>query len=73
MDTLGPLIPGVVGAGAFDVVIPSGVGELVLMSNRYTAVAQRDGKWFIALCCEGREADSQGQTRKACMIKYRLI
>ncbi len=33
------------------------------MRNRYTALVQRDGKWFIALCPEVPEANGQGKTR----------
>ena len=34
------------------------------MRNRYTAVVQRDGKWFIAFCPEVPEANGQGKTRE---------
>lgn len=37
------------------------------MRNRYTAVIQRDGKWFIAFCPEIPEANGQGKTREACL------
>jgi predicted RNase H-like HicB family nuclease len=37
------------------------------MRNRYTAVIQRDGKWFIAFCPEVPEANGQGKTREACL------
>ena len=37
------------------------------MRNRYTAVVQRDGKWFIAFCPEVTEANGQGKTREACL------
>ena len=37
------------------------------MRNRYTAVVQRDGKWFIAFCPEVPEANGQGKTREACL------
>ena len=34
--------------------------------NQYTAVVQRDGKWFIAFCPEVPEANGQGKTREQC-------
>jgi predicted RNase H-like HicB family nuclease len=34
------------------------------MRNRYTAVVQRDGKWFTAFCPEVPEANGQGKTRE---------
>ncbi len=37
------------------------------MRNRYTAVVQRDGKWFIASCPEVPEANGQGKTREECL------
>jgi len=37
------------------------------MRNRYTAVIQRDGKWFIAFCPEVPEANGQGKTREECL------
>jgi predicted RNase H-like HicB family nuclease len=37
------------------------------MRNRYTALVQRDGKWFIALCPEVPEANGQGKTREECL------
>ena len=37
------------------------------MRNRYTAVIQRDGKWFIALCPEVPEANGHGKTREECL------
>ncbi|HTG45016.1 MAG TPA: type II toxin-antitoxin system HicB family antitoxin [Verrucomicrobiae bacterium] len=37
------------------------------MRNRYTAVIQRDGKWFIAFCPEVAEANGQGKTRQECL------
>jgi len=35
--------------------------------NRYTAILQRDGKWFIAFCPEVPEANGQGKTREECL------
>ena len=37
------------------------------MRNRYTAVLQRDGKWFIGFCPEVPEANGQGKTRERCL------
>jgi predicted RNase H-like HicB family nuclease len=37
------------------------------MRNRYTAVIERDGKWFIAFCPEVPEANGQGKTREECL------
>jgi predicted RNase H-like HicB family nuclease len=37
------------------------------MRNHYTAVVQRDGKWFTASCPEVPEANGQGKTRTECL------
>lgn len=37
------------------------------MRNCYTAIIQRDGKWFIASCPEVPEANGQGKTREECL------
>ena len=37
------------------------------MRNRYTAVVQRDGKWFTAFCPEVPGANGQGKTREKCL------
>ena len=37
------------------------------MRNRYTALVQRDGKWFTACCPEVPEANGQGKTRAECL------
>ena len=37
------------------------------MRNRYTAVVQRDGKWFIAFCPEVPGANGQGRTKTQCL------
>ena len=37
------------------------------MRNRYTAIVQRDGKWFIAVCPEVPEANGQGKSRAQCL------
>jgi predicted RNase H-like HicB family nuclease len=39
----------------------------VAMRNRYSAVLQRDGKWFTAFCPEVPEANGQGKTREECL------
>ena len=41
--------------------------SLLCMRNQYTAVVQRDGKWFIAFCPEVPEANGQGKTREQCL------
>ncbi len=35
--------------------------------RRFTALVQRDGKWFIAFCPEVPGANGQGRTRGACL------
>jgi len=37
------------------------------MRNRYSAIVQRDGKWFVAFCPEVPEANGQGKTREECL------
>ena len=37
------------------------------MRNRYTAVVQRDGKWFTAFCPEMPGANGQGRTKTDCL------
>ncbi len=37
------------------------------MRSRYTAVVQRDGKWFTAFCPEVPGANGQGRTKAACL------
>ncbi|MCZ7638923.1 MAG: type II toxin-antitoxin system HicB family antitoxin [Verrucomicrobia bacterium] len=37
------------------------------MRNRYSAIVQRDGKWFVAFCSEVPEANGQGKTREECL------
>jgi predicted RNase H-like HicB family nuclease len=37
------------------------------MRNRYTAIIQRDGKWFTSYCAEIPEANGQGKTREDCL------
>jgi predicted RNase H-like HicB family nuclease len=40
------------------------VGKEVLMTNEFTAVIERDGKWYIAYCPEIPGANGQGKTKK---------
>jgi predicted RNase H-like HicB family nuclease len=37
------------------------------MHNEFTAVVERDGKWFIAYCPEIPGANGQGKTKAACL------
>ena len=37
------------------------------MRNCYSAIIQRDGKWFVAFCPEVPEANGQGKTRQECL------
>ena len=37
------------------------------MRKRYTAVVQRDGKWFTAFCPEVPGANGQGRTKTECL------
>jgi predicted RNase H-like HicB family nuclease len=37
------------------------------MHNEFTAVVERDGKWFIAYCPEIPGANGQGRTKKKCL------
>lgn len=37
------------------------------MRNEFTAIVERDGKWFIAYCPEIPGASGQGKTRKDCL------
>lgn len=34
------------------------------MTNEFTAVVERDGKWFIAYCAEIPGANGQGRTKE---------
>jgi predicted RNase H-like HicB family nuclease len=36
------------------------------MRNEFTAITERDGKWFIAYCPEIAGANGQGHTLKEC-------
>jgi predicted RNase H-like HicB family nuclease len=37
------------------------------MHNEFTAIVERDGKWFIAYCPEMPGANGQGKTKAACL------
>jgi predicted RNase H-like HicB family nuclease len=37
------------------------------MHNEFTAIVERDGKWFIAYCPEVPGANGQGRTKAACL------
>ena len=40
------------------------IGEVHPMSNEFTAVVERDGKWWIAYCPEVPGANGQGRTKQ---------
>jgi predicted RNase H-like HicB family nuclease len=37
------------------------------MHNEFTAIIERDGKWWIAYCPEVPGANGQGRTKKECL------
>ena len=37
------------------------------MHNEFTAVVERDGKWFVAYCQEIPGANGQGKTKAECL------
>ena len=37
------------------------------MHNEFTAIIEREGKWFIAYCPEIPGANGQGRTKKECL------
>ena len=37
------------------------------MRNEFTAIIEREGKWFIAYCQEIPAANGQGRTKKECL------
>ena len=37
------------------------------MHNEFSAIVERDGKWFIAYCPEVPGANGQGRTKAACL------
>jgi predicted RNase H-like HicB family nuclease len=41
------------------------------MQNEFTAIVERDGKWFIAYCPEIPGANGQGHTKEECLASLR--
>ncbi len=39
-----------------------------MVSNKYTAVIERDGEWYIACCPEVPGANGQGRTVEECRV-----
>lgn len=37
------------------------------MHNEFTAIIEKDGKWYIAYCAEIPGANGQGKTKKECL------
>lgn len=37
------------------------------MRNEFTAIVEREGKWFVAYCPEIPGANGQGKTKKECL------
>jgi predicted RNase H-like HicB family nuclease len=37
------------------------------MNNEFTAVVERDGRWFVAYCPEIPGANGQGKTKAECL------
>ena len=37
------------------------------MHNEFTAIVEKDGKWFISYCPEIPGANGQGRTKSACL------
>ncbi len=37
------------------------------MHNEFTAIVERDGKWFVAYCPEIAGANGQGKTKAECL------
>ena len=37
------------------------------MRNEFTAIVERDGKWFVAYCPEIPGANGQGKTKAECL------
>jgi len=37
------------------------------MHNEFTAIVEKDGKWFIAYCPEIPGANGQGRTKEECL------
>jgi predicted RNase H-like HicB family nuclease len=51
----------------FQIVSAPAIEYAARMRNRYTAVVQRDGEWFVAFCPEVPEANGQGKRREDCL------
>jgi predicted RNase H-like HicB family nuclease len=41
------------------------------MHNEFTAIIERDGKWFVAYCPEIPGANGQGKTKQECFKSLR--
>jgi predicted RNase H-like HicB family nuclease len=41
------------------------------MRNEFTAIIERDGKWFVAYCPEIPGANGQGKTKQECLKSLR--
>ena len=41
------------------------------MRNEFTAIVERDGKWYIAYCPEIPGANGQGSTKEECLESLR--
>lgn len=41
------------------------------MHNEFTAIVERDGKWFVAYCPEIPGANGQGLTKEECLKNLR--
>lgn len=41
------------------------------MRNEFTAIIERDGRWYIAYCLEIPGANGQGHTREECLQSLR--
>ncbi len=37
------------------------------MRNDFTALVERDGRWYVAYCSEGSGANGQGRTKKSAL------
>ncbi len=41
------------------------------MHNEFTAIVERDGRWFVAYCPEIPGANGQGKTKQECLKSLR--
>ena len=41
------------------------------MPNKFTAIVERDGPWYIAYCAEVPGANGQGESREECLASLR--